>query len=631
MQAAVHNKVKVYNLTVGKSLPEWLAERKKNKKSAMGEQRIELIHDLEFPDFARCVFRTPNGSHLFAAGDYPPRIRCFDVNQLSMKFEFNADMPILGGVSLSPDYRKFALRGEGREITVHNTAIILDRVRVPHIQRCLTYHENTCDLLSGGASADIVRFNLDAGAFNESYTTKSASGINTLEPFSGHGLIMAGCDNGVVEAWDPRAHTNAGLTNVAAAEGGQHNFGPSSTGEVGSVTSIATDSNGLLFACGTSNGQVALYDIRLNKPIVVKDHMTSLPIVKTYFFQGRSNTSGERTHIISADKRAIKVWNKHDGSNFTTLETPAEIYDFTVLKAQHNLAAPYECDDSGIIAIACDMPRVQVQFVPALGIAPKWASFLDNITEELEASDTTVVYEDYKFISKEEMDAYGISAADITDGRVRPAMHGAYIENKLYRELKAVVDPSALARHTMEQQKKQMLARTSNRISKFTKKETPEEANMSEADKRFTAKLKDPAFAVDERNQEYSRLLHTLEAKKAKEADRRRRYDDAQFTVVPADPNDFNDDDGDDNQTSEAIEKQYRGRPTAVRRSSGGKNDAGGKRSRSAASDGVVFQEAKEGAKFASTVRQGHEYRKAERAKKMSLSDRLASQTKKKK
>ena len=40
MRQAIHNKVKVYNLTAGKSLPEWLADRKKNKKLAGGERRI---------------------------------------------------------------------------------------------------------------------------------------------------------------------------------------------------------------------------------------------------------------------------------------------------------------------------------------------------------------------------------------------------------------------------------------------------------------------------------------------------------------------------------------------------------------------------------------------------------------
>ena len=42
-------------------------------------------------------------------------------------------------------------------------------------------------------------------------------------------------------------------------------------------------------------------------------------------------------------------------------------------------------------------------FIPQLGPAPRWASFLENITEEMEDQTTRSVYEDYKFITREEL------------------------------------------------------------------------------------------------------------------------------------------------------------------------------------------------------------------------------------
>ena len=41
--------------------------------------------------------------------------------------------------------------------------------------------------------------------------------------------------------------------------------------------------------------------------------------------------------------------------------------------------------------------------MPSLGPAPKWASFLDSLTEELEESRTATVYDDYKFVTKQEL------------------------------------------------------------------------------------------------------------------------------------------------------------------------------------------------------------------------------------
>ena len=39
-----------------------------------------------------------------------------------------------------------------------------------------------------------------------------------------------------------------------------------------------------------------------------------------------------------------------------------------------------------------------------MGPAPKWASFLDHLTEELEESEHQNVYDDYKFVTKKELE-----------------------------------------------------------------------------------------------------------------------------------------------------------------------------------------------------------------------------------
>ncbi|KPI84016.1 hypothetical protein ABL78_6941 [Leptomonas seymouri] len=586
MQVSLHNTVKTYNLTAGKSLPEWLSERRKNKKAVAGQEgRVELLHDLEFPHCARCIFRCANGTHLFAAGDYPYRLKCFDVNDLSMKFSFNADMNILSGVCLSPDYRKFALRGEGRQITVHHTSAIVERVRVPHLQRSLAYNAFQAELLSSGVSPEIYRLNLETGAFAESYHTSSVEGVNHVEVFGRHGptsgvVLTAGCD-GAIEAWDSRAGTAVARVQVAGRG--------SSSGidECCEVRHIATEeSGGLLFTCGLESGEVLLYDVRLQKPLLVKDHMNSLPIVKTYFFQGKSTATGEASFIISADTRSLRVWHKRDGTNFTTIDAPADISDFMLFKRQHNMVAPYACDDSGVVAICCDAPRVQVQFIPQLGAAPRWASFLEVMTEELEEKEATTVYDDYTFIPKEEMDALGIAAEDLAGGKVRPVMHGAFIENSLYRELHAVVDPSAFNQYVAAKAKERQSKRWSDRISRFHRSTAeaqeehaaessataaasahapahPSALANAKADPRF-ARAFDPAtgraaasFALDRRNPEYAKLLQTIDERRAKAAARRERYESDMFAVVP--DTDGAEDDGDLQRQQQPKQDDWKG------------------------------------------------------------------------
>ena len=44
-------------------------------------------------------------------------------------------------------------------------------------------------------------------------------------------------------------------------------------------------------------------------------------------------------------------------------------------------------------------------YVPSIGPAPRWASFLDSLTEELEESSTATVYDDYKFVTPDDLEA----------------------------------------------------------------------------------------------------------------------------------------------------------------------------------------------------------------------------------
>ena len=55
-------------------------------------------------------------------------------------------------------------------------------------------------------------------------------------------------------------------------------------------------------------------------------------------------------------------------------------------------------DQSGLLLIAAEQPRVMSFFIPSLGPAPRWCSFLDNLTEELE-EEKPGVFEDYKFVA----------------------------------------------------------------------------------------------------------------------------------------------------------------------------------------------------------------------------------------
>ena len=67
----------VYNVTSGKTLPQWLSENKKSslKRNDDYLRRLELIQDFEFPAACQRLKVTPDQQFIFATGYHPPMVR----------------------------------------------------------------------------------------------------------------------------------------------------------------------------------------------------------------------------------------------------------------------------------------------------------------------------------------------------------------------------------------------------------------------------------------------------------------------------------------------------------------------------------------------------------------------------
>lgn len=59
--------------------------------------------------------------------------------------------------------------------------------------------------------------------------------------------------------------------------------------------------------------------------------------------------------------------------------------------------------------VAGEQHQVQIYYIPQLAPAPKWAMFLDTLTEELEEATETSLYDDHKFVTREELEDWGVS------------------------------------------------------------------------------------------------------------------------------------------------------------------------------------------------------------------------------
>ncbi|EYC11354.1 hypothetical protein Y032_0051g2164 [Ancylostoma ceylanicum] len=225
-----------------------------------------------------------------------------------------------------------------------------------------------------------------------------------------------------------------------------------------------------VFATGIIYPSVLVYDIRSSKPLIVKDHINELPIKKIDFVPRESENL-----ILSMDSRVLKMWSENDGKPFAAIETENGLNDFC------------RYPNSGLIFFANEAPRMQQFFIPALGPAPKWCSYLEAITEELEENQSAAVYDDYKFVTKEELDSLSLSHL-IGSSVLRAYMHGYFVDRRLYEKAQLITQPFAYEKYKDRKIRDLLHEERENKLIKIKV-----ESSQAKVNKELAARLQEEA------------------------------------------------------------------------------------------------------------------------------------------
>lgn len=128
----------------------------------------------------------------------------------------------------------------------------------------------------------------------------SLPAINKIAINPAHQLLGFGGSNGAVEFWTHNDKKKiAGLDVLGDL---MRHVDSTLLESVPEITAIEFGDDGLSVLCGTSTGQVLLYDLRNPTPVVVKDHQYGFPIKSLGF-----HASGR---VISADTKIVKLWDR---------------------------------------------------------------------------------------------------------------------------------------------------------------------------------------------------------------------------------------------------------------------------------------------------------------------------------
>lgn len=508
------NDISVYQVSgtnVSRSLPDWIAKKRKRslKNDLEYQNRVELIQDFEFSEASNKIRVTKDGNYAMATGTYKPQIHVYDFANLSMKFDRHTDAENVDFVLISDDWTKSVHLQNDRSIQFQSKGGIHYTTRIPKFGRSLTYNPVNCDLYVGASSNELYRLNLEQGRFLNPFKLDD-EGVNHVTMCDVNGLISVSMENNTVEFWDPRARTRAAKL-VLENDLDNSDF---------QVTTSSFRRDGLNFACGTSTGYSYLYDLRTSEPYQVKDQGYGFDIKKIIWLDNVGVENSD--NILTCDKRIAKIWNKDTGKAYASMEPSVDINDIEHIPG------------SGMFFTANEGIPMHTYYIPTLGPSPRWCSFLDSITEELEEKPSDSVYSNYRFITRDDVKKLNITHL-VGSNVLRAYMHGFFINTELYDKVSLIANPNAYKderereiRRRIEKERESRI-RTSGAVSKpkvkfnkdlvekITTKRGDSAASKILTDDRFKEMFEDEDFKVDENDYDYKQLNPVKSAKETDE------------------------------------------------------------------------------------------------------------------
>ncbi|KAI9054351.1 hypothetical protein LZ554_001514 [Drepanopeziza brunnea f. sp. 'monogermtubi'] len=521
MKLTNSNDVQVYTISgasTARPLPDWLARQRKRslKNDPEYANRVDLLQDFEFEESSACVRVSEDGEWVMSTGTYKPQIHAHYLPNLALQFSRHTTTLNHSFILLSSDYSKSLHLQIDRRLEFHTPGGCHYQTRLPRYGRDLIYDRHSAEALvpavgvNAEGSGEVYRLNLEVGRYMKPYQVDvggddmTTSGGGALQggihvgsvnaaaiAEDSHNLLAFGTSIGTVEFWDPRSK---GKVGILAGQGGE-------------VTALDYSRTGESLATGNSEGVVQLFDLRKPVPLLRKDQGYGYAI-KTLMHM---TTSSREKKILSADKRIIKLWDEADGKAWTSVEPAVDINSVAW------------CKDSGMILTANEGKQQHAFFIPQLGPAPKWCSFLDNMVEEMAEEAPAETYDNYKFLTLPELKAINLGHLVGTTNLLRPYMHGYFIQSRLYEEARLIANPYILEdernKRVKEKVEKERATRirgskkvkvNQNLVDKLLKKqerrETVDESMGVLGDSRFGKLFEDDEFAVDERSREFQAL-----------------------------------------------------------------------------------------------------------------------------
>ena len=597
--------VPVYTVSgsnISRDLPKHLTQKQREKKDPEYASRVELLQDFEFEEASQCVRASEDGEWVMSTGTYKPQIHTHYLPNLSLSWARHTDTLNKTFIILSSDYSKTVHLQEDRSIEFHTPGGRHHTLRIPRYGRDLIYDRSNAEMLvpavgvNANGMGEVFRVNLESGTFMRPFEVDvggddlATAGAGSLQggvqsgsvntgsiAQASHGLFAFGTSLGTVDYWDPRSRARVATLQIPSDFDGRPE-----------VTALDFHYSGIKLAAGTSSGLVYQYDLRSPNPILKKDQGYGYPIHHLQYLDFSSTTRASTTEpkILSADKRIMKIWDERDGAPWTSVEPSVDLNSMAW------------CKDSGLFLTANEGRQQHAFFIPQLGPAPKWCSFLDNVVEEMaddpndpqsfNSGKAGEVYDNFKFLTMSKLRAFNLDHLVGKTNLLRPYMHGFFVAQKLYEEARLIANPTSwederkkrveakiskeresrirgqkitakvnrtMAQRIMDKEEKHERRRAQRVLAQGGDEPQPKDVPVPQngepkekgvlADSRFAAMFQDEDFEIDETSREFQLVNPSTQVAPRSNLDHERGLTAVEEEMVDEVPGSSDDDDFD--------------------------------------------------------------------------------------
>jgi|Transcript_55808 ribosome biogenesis protein ENP2 len=334
--------------TKRKEVFPFLKKRNKEKKERegslpthtdtfVGKKTGRLERDLAFPLYSKKIKETKDGNFLLATGTYPPQIRCFEVQKnLELKFVRHGTHEVKDFKILSTNWEKLVFLREDKTLEFHTKQGSFYFLKIPEQASDLTLDTKKGIIYIPSLYRDIYTVDATEGRFSNSFKVRSTSMRTCSDIHPSNNILGFGYNSGRTEFWDPRAQSKpvGCLKNCTLKK---KNLNP--------VSSLRfSENHNVSIFIGYDSGDIVLYDLRAQGPVLSKNLGNNLPItsIKNHF----------ATNIaVTADLHTVSMWDINNGKEKGFVKSPHKINHVCQLR------------DKGFLFLSVENPLIQVKFI----------------------------------------------------------------------------------------------------------------------------------------------------------------------------------------------------------------------------------------------------------------------------